>query len=53
MSQRLIGIDLDGTLEDSRADMVAAARKVRSALGLPVRADAQLAPWENAGMDRL
>ena len=53
MSQRLIGIDLDGTLEDSRADMVAAARKVRAALGLPVRADAQLAPWVNAGMDRL
>src|SRR5688500_9803592 len=53
MSQRLIGIDLDGTLEDSRSDMVAAARKVRAALDLPARADAELAPWVNAGMDRL
>src|SRR3989442_330980 len=37
---RLIGIDLDGTLEDSRDDMVAAARRVRAALGLPPRAAA-------------
>lgn len=49
----LIGIDLDGTLEDSRADMVAAARRVRAALGLPAREDALLLPWVNAGMDRL
>lgn len=49
----LIAIDLDGTLEDSRADMVAAARRVRAALGLPARDDAQLLPWVNAGMDRL
>lgn len=49
----LIGIDLDGTLEDSRADMVAAACRVRAALGLPARDAAQLLPWVNAGMDRL
>ena len=49
----LIGIDLDGTLEDSRADMVAAARRVRAELGLPARPDADLSPWVNAGMDRL
>jgi phosphoglycolate phosphatase len=49
----LIGIDLDGTLEDSRADMVAAARRVRAAFDLPARDDAQLLPWVNAGMDRL
>ena len=50
---KLIGIDLDGTLEDSRADMVAAAQRVRAALGLPARDAAQLVPWVNAGMDRL
>jgi phosphoglycolate phosphatase len=49
----LIGIDLDGTLEDSRGDMTAAARRVRAQLGLPPRDDAQLRPWVNAGMDRL
>ena len=49
----LIGIDLDGTLEDSRADMVAAATRVRAAFGLPARADALLAPHVNAGMEKL
>jgi 2-phosphoglycolate phosphatase len=49
----LIGIDLDGTLEDSRADMVAAATRVRAGFGLPVRDTALLAPHVNAGMDRL
>jgi phosphoglycolate phosphatase len=49
----LIGIDLDGTLEDSRDDMTAVARRVRSGLRLPVRDDAELRPWVNAGMDRL
>jgi phosphoglycolate phosphatase len=53
MSATLIGLDLDGTLEDSRDDMVAAARRVRAQLGLPVREDAQLRPWVNAGMDQL
>ena len=50
---KLIGIDLDGTLEDSRDDMVAAARRVRAQLGLPARADEQLRPFVNAGMDQL
>ena len=50
---RLIGIDLDGTLEDSRSDMVACARRVRAALGLPAREDTKLRPWVNAGMDQL
>jgi phosphoglycolate phosphatase len=50
---RLIGIDLDGTLEDSRADMVAAAARVRAALGLPPRTAEELVQHVNAGMDRL
>jgi phosphoglycolate phosphatase len=49
----LIGIDLDGTIEDSRDDMVAAAARVRAALGLPARADAELRPHVNGGMDQL
>src|SRR5262249_36832536 len=53
MNMNLIGIDLDGTLEDSRADMVAAARRVRAGLGLPLRADAALRPHLDAGMDQL
>jgi phosphoglycolate phosphatase len=52
-SKTLIGLDLDGTLEDSRADMVAAATRARAALGLPARDAALLAPHVNAGMDRL
>lgn len=50
---RLIGIDLDGTLEDSRADMVAAAARVRAALGLPARAAGELVRHVNGGMDAL
>ena len=50
---RLIGLDLDGTLEDSRDDMVAAARRVRARLGLSERPEGALRPWVNAGMDRL
>ena len=50
---RLIALDLDGTLEDSRADMVAAARRVRAQLGLSERADGELLPWVNGGMDQL
>lgn len=53
MSTTLIGLDLDGTLEDSRDDMVAAARRVRAQLGLAERADEALRPWVNAGMDQL
>lgn len=51
--KRLIALDLDGTLEDSRDDMTAAARVVRARLGLPARADAELRPWVNGGMDQL
>ena len=50
---KLIGIDLDGTLEDSRNDMVAAARRVRAAFDLPPRPDERLRPFVNAGMDQL
>jgi phosphoglycolate phosphatase len=49
----LLAFDLDGTLEDSREDMVAAARRVRAALALPARADAALLPHVNKGMDAL
>ena len=53
MTQLLIAIDLDGTIEDSRSDMVAAARRVRAAFGLPPRPDSALRPHVNAGMDQL
>ncbi|HEY5649270.1 MAG TPA: HAD-IA family hydrolase [Nitrospiria bacterium] len=49
----LIGIDLDGTLEDSRADMAAAVHRVRAGLGLPPRSDEAVLPWVNRGMDAL
>lgn len=49
----LIALDLDGTLEDSRADMVAAVQRVRAALGLVARPDAGVRPHVNAGMDAL
>ena len=48
-----IGIDLDGTIEDSRADMVASIHRVRSALDLPARTDDELRPWVSRGMDNL
>ena len=50
---RLIALDLDGTLEDSRDDMTAAAHRVRAQLGLPAREDAALRTWVNGGMDQL
>lgn len=50
---RLIALDLDGTLEDSRDDMTAAARRVRAQLGLPARDDSALRPFVNGGMDQL
>jgi phosphoglycolate phosphatase len=49
----LIGLDLDGTLEDSRSDMTAAVRRVRAALGLAPRGDDAIRPWVNRGMDQL
>jgi phosphoglycolate phosphatase len=51
--RNLIGVDLDGTIEDSRDDMVAAAVRVRKALGLPARADELLRPYVNGGMEQL
>ena len=51
--KRLIALDLDGTLEDSRDDMTAAAHRARARLGLPARDDAALRPWVNGGMDQL
>jgi phosphoglycolate phosphatase len=49
----LICLDLDGTLEDSRVDMTASARRVRSLLDLPVRPDAELVRFVSQGMDTL
>ncbi|HEY5648762.1 MAG TPA: HAD-IA family hydrolase [Nitrospiria bacterium] len=49
----LIGLDLDGTLEDSRADMVSAVHRVRAGLGLPARPDDAVRPWVNRGMEAL
>jgi len=49
----LIGLDLDGTLEDSRRDMVAVARRIRAQLKLPARPDNTLLSWVNKGMDQL
>lgn len=45
--------DLDGTLEDSRLDMVAAAQHVRSQLNLAARTYEQLVPHVNRGMREL
>jgi len=50
---KLIGIDLDGTLEDSRADMTAAVHRVRAGLSLSPRPDEDVRPWVNKGMDAL
>jgi len=49
----LICLDLDGTLEDSRADMTAAVHRVRAVKGLPARPDADVLPHVNKGMEPL
>ena len=49
----LIGVDLDGTIEDSRNDMVAAVQRVRAELQLGARADELVRPHVNGGMDAL
>jgi phosphoglycolate phosphatase len=46
-------IDLDGTIEDSRQDMAAAAATVRKRLELSPRPEAELRALVNRGMDRL
>ncbi|MEY4065664.1 MAG: hypothetical protein RIR26_1872 [Pseudomonadota bacterium] len=45
--------DLDGTLEDSRKDMVRAAQTIRDQLGLPERKHEHLVPFVNKGMREL
>ncbi len=49
----MIGLDLDGTIEDSRGDMVAVVHRVRAALGLGLRSDEVIRPLVNRGMDEL
>lgn len=49
----LIALDLDGTIEDSRIDMVASVNRVRSGFGLPARNENIIVPWFNHGMDSL
>lgn len=49
----LIALDLDGTLEDSRDDMVAAVLRVRAKFGLSEQAGETFRPHVNAGMDHL
>jgi phosphoglycolate phosphatase len=49
----LLTFDLDGTLEDSRADMVACVQRVRAALKVAKRADDAVRPHVNKGMEQL
>jgi phosphoglycolate phosphatase len=49
----LIALDLDGTLEDSRVDMVNAVHRVRAALGLGAWTDDAVRPHVSRGMGHL
>lgn len=49
----MICLDLDGTLEDSRRDMISVVHRLRGALGLPRRTDDAILPWVNKGMEPL
>lgn len=49
----LIALDLDGTLEDSRQDMVASVHRVRQTLDLAAMTDADVWPHVNRGMEHL
>jgi phosphoglycolate phosphatase len=51
--KHLIALDLDGTLEDSRDDMVGSVLRVRAGFGLSSRSDEEFRPHVNAGMDHL
>lgn len=53
MSAVVLALDLDGTIEDSRDDMVAAVLRVRAGRGLAAMPDATVRPHVNAGMDHL
>ena len=53
MSTLLITMDLDGTLEDSRADMVASVQRLRRRLELPDRPSTDFWGDVNRGMDHL
>ncbi len=52
-SSTLIALDLDGTLEDSRDDMVAAVVRVRAAFELPARPGEHFVEHVNRGMPHL
>lgn len=49
----VIALDLDGTLEDSREDMVASVGRVRAAFGLPARPGVEFREHVNRGMPHL
>ena len=53
MKPTFITFDLDGTLEDSRPDMVGAVDRVRAALGLAPRPYDAIVPHVNKGMAHL
>lgn len=53
MSDILITLDLDGTLEDSREDMVSAVQRQRRRLGLRERPDSDFWAHVNRGMPHL
>ena len=49
----LLCFDLDGTLEDSRRDMVGAIQRLRAELDLEFRDYRALVPWVSKGMPKL
>lgn len=49
----LIALDLDGTIEDSRADMIAAVQRVRRGRNLPPRPDGDFLPHVQRSMPHL
>ena len=49
----LVCFDLDGTIEDSRRDMVGAIQRLRSKLNLDFREYDSLVPWVSKGMPKL
>lgn len=49
----VVAFDLDGTLEDSRNDMVSAVARARRSFSLPDREPMRIRPHVNRGMDHL